>query len=136
MMPAMGYRVFISHASKDRWIARQVARAIEVGSSGRVTTFLDDKDIDVGARIRETIRRELQGCDALVVLYSSAAAQRDWVKAEIGAAWVLGKPIHVLLDKIDSRELPDVVSDFKPFDLNDIDRYVEAINAVLDSVTP
>ena len=68
--------------------------------------------VNVGDQLRPTIRRELQGCDALVVLYSSAAAQRDWVKAEIGAAWVLGKPIHVLLDKIDSRELPDVVSDY------------------------
>ena len=51
-MASEDYLVFISHSSKDRWIARQMARLIEERD---IKTFLDEKDIQGGDLISESI---------------------------------------------------------------------------------
>jgi len=114
-------RVFISHSSRDRWIAWQVDRRLREISG--VETFLAEKDLQGGDRITEEIRTELTRCDERVDLFSAASRQSDWVKAEIGAAWVLGKRIVILVDKLTPRDIPQIVSDFKAFDLNEAERY-------------
>ncbi len=53
-MASEDYLVFISHSSKDRWIARQMARLIEERD---IKTFLDEKDIQGGDLISESIKR-------------------------------------------------------------------------------
>ena len=58
----------------------------------------------------------------MLIVFSSASQQSDWVKAEIGAAWVLGKRIVILLDKLSPRDIPQIVSDYKAFDLNDAEQ--------------
>jgi hypothetical protein len=53
-----GYLVFISHSSKDRWVARQMAAIIERKAKRYgVRTFLDEVDLEGGDRIKETIKR-------------------------------------------------------------------------------
>jgi hypothetical protein len=118
-------RVFISHSSRDRWIAQQLDRRLREIDS--VETFLDEKDLQGGDRITEGIREEIRRCDEMVVLFSTASLQSDWVKAEIGAAWVLGKRIVVLLEKLSPRDIPQIVSEFKTFDLNDAERYLSEV---------
>ena len=55
------YRVFTSHSTKDRWIARQMAALIERKRRRRkVKTFLDAKDTEGGDSIHEVIRQSLQ----------------------------------------------------------------------------
>lgn len=44
--------VFISHSSRDTWVAKQVAREIEACGA---TPFLDEAEIDVGADFEEDI---------------------------------------------------------------------------------
>ena len=39
-------RVFISHSARDRWVARQIARAVEERGA---EAFLDEARIEVGA---------------------------------------------------------------------------------------
>lgn len=70
-------------------------------------TFLDEKDIQGGDRITERVRTELTRCDEMVIVLSTASQQSDWVKAEIGAAWVLAKRIVILLDKLSPRDSSD-----------------------------
>ena len=91
-------RVFISHSGRDRWIATQLNRNLR--NIGGVETFLDEKDIQGGDRITERVRTEITRCDEMLIVFSSASQGSDWVKAEIGAAWVLGKRIVILLDKL------------------------------------
>ena len=117
-------RVFISHSGRDRWIATQLDRNLQ---SIGVETFLDEKDIQGGDRITERVRVEITRCDETLIVLSSASQQSDWVKAEIGAAWVLGKRIVILLDKLSPRDIPQIVSDYKAFDLNDAERYFEEV---------
>lgn len=115
-------RVFISHSGRDRWIAAQLDRNLR--DIPGVETFLDQKDIEGGDRITEEVRLEITRCDEMLVVLSSASQQSDWVKAEIGAAWVLGKRIVILLDKLSPRDIPQIVSDYKAFDLNDAEQYL------------
>lgn len=77
-------RVFISHSGRDRWIATQLDRNLR--SIDGVETFLDEKDIQGGDRISEQVRAEITRCDEMLIVFSSASQQSDWVKAEIGAA--------------------------------------------------
>jgi hypothetical protein len=120
-------RVFISHSSRDRWIARQIDFGVRRNRG--VATFLDEKDLQGGDAISETVRAELRRCDELVVLLSSASLTSDWVKAEMGAAWGLRKRIVVLLDKLQVRDIPQVFTDYKAFDLNDAERYFQEVRS-------
>jgi TIR domain-containing protein len=94
-----------------------------------VETFLDENDIQGGDRIAERVRTEMTRCDEVVILFSTASQQSDWVKAELGAAWVLGKRIVILLDKLVPRDIPQIVSDCRAFDLNDTERYLKELEA-------
>jgi hypothetical protein len=52
------YLVFISHSTKDRWIARQMAAIIERKARRYgVRTFLDEVDLEGGDRIAERSKR-------------------------------------------------------------------------------
>ena len=123
--------MFISHSGRDRWIARQLDRSLR--RIPGVETFLDENDIQGGDRITERVRTEMTRCDEVVVLFSAACLQSDWVRGEIGAAWVLGKRIIILLDKLAAKDIPNMVWDYRAFDLNDTERYLEELGARMRS---
>jgi hypothetical protein len=84
----MVYSVFISHGWHDRWIAKQIARLIsDVGA----TPFIDFFDIKRGDRIEPEIQRGLAEANELVALLTPWSVDRNWVWAEIAAAWALRK---------------------------------------------
>jgi hypothetical protein len=118
------YRLFISHSHKDNWIAKQLARLIEERGKGRIRVFLDEKDIEAGQSIADSIRASIERCDEFVVLLSRYSKDRPWVLIEMGAAWGLKKPIVAIIDKIAPKEMPDIVSPYKAVDLNDSDQYI------------
>ena len=84
----MTYRVFISHGWHDRWIAKQMARAI---SDSGATPFLDVFDIKKGDRIEVKVHEGLVASNKLVALLTPWSVDRNWVWAEIAAAWALRK---------------------------------------------
>ncbi len=49
--------VFISHSSRDTWVAKQLAR--EISNLGAIP-FLDEDEIDVGADFEEDILSSLE----------------------------------------------------------------------------
>jgi hypothetical protein len=111
-------------AHKDRWIAKQCARLTEEGGRGRVQVFLDEKDIEGGQSIAESVRMSIVDCDEFVVLLSQYSKDRPWVLIEMGAAWGLRKPIIAVIDKIGPNEIPDIIGLLKAIDLNDFDQYL------------
>ena len=115
------YLVFISHSSKDRWIARQMARLIEERD---IRTFFDEKDFQGGDRIPETIKKNIKECEELLVLLSSASVQSDWVKYEIAVAWALDKKLVPIVDKLSPEQMPVLPEQVKAVDLNDFDNYL------------
>lgn len=121
---AVAYRVFLSHSHKDRWIAKQRARLISEAAKPRIEVFFDEKDIEGGQSIADTVRVGIERCDELVVLLSRYSKDRPWVLIEMGAAWGLRKPIVAIIDKIGPKEMPDILSPHKAIDLNDFDQYI------------
>jgi len=111
--PPVDYRVFLSHSHKDRWIAKQCARLIEEAAKPRVEVFFDEKDIEGGQSIPDSVRTGIEKCDEFVVLLSRYSKDRPWVLIEMGAAWGLRKPIIAIIDKIGPNEMPDIVSPYK-----------------------
>lgn len=122
--------VFISHSSKDTWVAKQIAR--EISACG-ATPFLDEAEIDVGADFEEEILAFLEKADELLVLLTPWALERPYVWAEIGAAWGRRIPIVALLHGMTAAELqsrpgiPVLLKKRNLIDLNEINTYLEQL---------
>jgi hypothetical protein len=124
----LNYLVFVSHASEDEWIARRVAEVIErKGRHHKVKAFLDARDLESGDRFSDALRDRLREAEEMVILLSSAAIGRDWVRHEIGAAWALGKRIVAVLDKLEPLDVPDGIGRTKVYSLNEFDRVAAEI---------
>lgn len=120
--------VFISHSTKDRWIARQMAEIIQRSAKRYgVTTFLDEVDIQGGDRILETIRAHLGACSEFVILLSPESIERQWVLVELGGAWTLGKRIVAITYNLPRERIPDIIDHDRTYELNDFDRYVSEL---------
>lgn len=124
--------VFISHSSRDTWIARQIAR--EVSFCG-ATPFLDEADVEVGEDFEENILAFLEQADELLVLLTPWALDRPYVWAEIGAAWGRRIPIIGILHGMTSTELqtrpgiPVFLKKRDLLDINSIDTYFQQLKA-------
>lgn len=123
-----GYLVFISHSSKDRWIARQMAAIIERKAKRYgVRTFLDEVDLEGGDRIPATIKANLLACEEFVILLSPQSVARQWVLVELGGAWALDKRVMAITYNLAAEKIPDVIDHDKGYDLNDFERYVSEL---------
>lgn len=88
--PRTSYSVFLSHATHDKWIARTICEKIE---SAGGTTFRDDRDIQGGDRIPESIRNSIQTSDEVIVLLTPESIARQWILLEIGMAYATERRI-------------------------------------------
>ena len=103
----LDYLVFLSHSSKDRWIAKQMAAIIERKARRHgVRTFLDEVDLKGGDRIPGTIKANLHACDEFVVLLSPHSVTRQWVLAELGGSRDFGQAHHGHYLRSGTREDP------------------------------
>ncbi|MBI5217243.1 MAG: toll/interleukin-1 receptor domain-containing protein [Ignavibacteriae bacterium] len=122
------YTIFISHSTKDRWIARQMSRLIEEKvSKYYARTFLDERDIAGGESINDTIKENLRSCDEFLILLTKNSIDRPWVLIELGGAWFGNKVIVPIIDKITPEEMPDVIAQNKAIELNDFDNYLKEL---------
>ena len=81
------YLVFISHSSKDRWIARQMAAIIERQAKRYgVRTFSTRFDLEGGDRILAVIKANLHACAKFMILLGPHSLTRQWVLVELGGA--------------------------------------------------
>ena len=83
-------RVFISHSSNDKKIVSEMADYIErVG----MKVFLAHIDIEGGVKWKESLHKEITECDLLVALVTPNFYTSEYTCQEVGAAWVLNKPV-------------------------------------------
>lgn len=129
-MAKNNYRVFVSHAGDDAWVAEQLARCIEDCGA---TVFLDRRDIAAGDNFKDRIHEEIPKCNEFLALFTPWSRRRAWVRHEIGMADILKKRIVCVFYRV-------TIADFDPeedglgpldglniVDLNDIDDYFEAL---------
>lgn len=117
-------KIFISHSSLDKWIARRLSQDLQaLGAS----TFLDEKDIETGDSIGDSIQQHLVESDELLILLSPAALASHWVLLEIGGARALGKRLVPILLHVGPNELPHPLQKDLARDLNDVDKYYDEV---------
>ncbi len=129
--PAQGGRyVFVSHRSRDTWVAQQIAR--EITAAGAIPSLVE-ADVEVGEDFKERILSALERADELVVLLTHWALERAYVLAEIAVAWGRRIPIIPLLLGLTAGEL-QTKQGFPPFlmkrnmrHLNDIEVYLRQL---------
>ncbi len=124
------YRVFVSHAGDDVWVAEQIAKRVEdCGAS----SFLDRRDIDAGDDFKKRIREEIPKCDELLALFTPWSRRRAWVRHEIGMADALEKRIVCVFYKVSVADFDPVEDGLGPLDginiidLNNLGSYFEAL---------
>lgn len=117
------YQVFVSHATADKWLARMICEKIE---GVRAKTFRDDRDIDGGDDIPESIRRQIKRSREVVVILSPESINRPWVLLEIGAAWGIRRETRItpILCHVSFDTIPDMLKNKKALSLNDFDHYL------------
>ena len=135
MADAPRYNVFVSHATLDKFLAKTLCEKIDA-LSPNAKTFRDDRDIDGGDRIPDTIKAGIRSCDELVVILTPESASREWIIAEIAMAFILDKRIVPILYHVDSSKIPQIIRDFRGFRLDEIEEYLGNLSTRLLSHRP
>jgi TIR domain len=125
-------KIFISHSSIDKWVARQISRLLEADGH---TTFLDEKDIKSGESIDSAIQVHLKDSDHVLLLLSPASVKSQWVLIELGGAKALGKHIVPVLYHVGSNEIPQAISNLLARDINDLDKYFDELKKLQVAAT-
>ena len=126
--PPAAYTVFISHSSKESWIAKQISKEIEALGA---ETWLDLKDLRGGDEIRRSIKRGIKASQESIVLLSAESITSLWVIYEAGMAHGQGKRITPILNNIASDKVPPL-QDIKAIDLNDFDAFLLELTERID----
>ena len=118
------YLVFISHSSSDRWIAEVIAE--KIGSLG-ASCWLDEKNLEGGEVIVESIINGIDSCDEALVLISPQSVQSQWVAFEIGGVRAQHKRVTPILNNVRPDDMTPL-KDIKGIDLNKFDRFLVHLN--------
>ncbi|MEP6982186.1 MAG: toll/interleukin-1 receptor domain-containing protein [Sphingomicrobium sp.] len=87
--------VFISYARDDQAAARRVAKGLQAADFD----VWWDADLPAHRAYSEVIERNLEEAKAVVVLWSTAAAKSQWVRAEADFARNAGKLVQAQVDE-------------------------------------
>lgn len=123
-------KVFISHSSKDTWVALQIAHHAEACGA---TTFLDEADVEYGDDFEDRILEATRSSHELLVLLTPWSLQRPYIWLEIGAMWGQGKRIVGVLHGLTASDLvaqqgtPALLKRIDLVELNRIDSYFEQL---------
>lgn len=93
--------IFISHSHEDREQAAMVVGLLRAAfclpAAAIRCTSVDGYRLACGTHTDETLKREVKDCKVLIVLVSESSAQSVYVTFELGARWVLSKPLFPLM---------------------------------------
>lgn len=121
-------KVFISHSSKDKPLAKKIA--VDLRKAG-IDVWLDEWEIVVGQPISQKIQEGLKGCHFVAVLITRNSIKSGWVEKEwqsrIGEE-AEKKRIVILPLKADNCEIPILLKDKKYADFTkDYDIALESL---------
>ena len=122
------YRVFISHATYDKFLAKTLCDKIEA-LSVPVATFRDDRDISGGDRISAAIMEAIRGCQEVIMVLTPKSIARQWVLVEIGMAEFAQKRIVPLFYHVAPDDIPEILRPRRGFHLEELDEYLKDLEA-------
>ena len=117
------YVVFISHSSRDRWVASVMAEKVEARGA---RAWLDVKSLMGGEVVVSEILKALDACDEAVILVTPAIAQSQWIVFELGVVRGLRKHVTPVFYHTDPQGLAPA-SDLKSLDLNEFDVFLHGL---------
>ena len=117
-------KAFISYASSDHQIARDIAAILEKMQIGY---FLDQKDIGIGQDIDAGVGSGIAECTDIIVIISAASLRSQWVPFEIGQAVAREKRVVPFLTDI-SLQLPIYLNKLRYISkCDEVQRYFEPL---------
>ncbi len=130
------YKIFISHGSKDGWLARQISKEVKARGG---SAFLDEYDIPKGnPDFKRIIRQEIKASNELIALFTPWSAMRSWVWIEIGAAWDREIPILAVFYGMEVGDLDTtgqgkaILEDLNVIRLDDLDVYLGQLQSRIE----
>ncbi|MEB3242151.1 MAG: toll/interleukin-1 receptor domain-containing protein, partial [Cyanobacteriota bacterium] len=111
-------RIFLSHASGDNLAASRIKAWLE--EQGFLAAFLDFDSTDgipPGADWEKTLYREMERCQALLILQTPNWSASRWCFAEFAQARALGKPIFQVVEDDPSAAEAPIAPDLQRLDL-------------------
>ena len=102
MAESPALRVFLSHSHRDKRLARRLVRRL---TAHGITTWIDERELRLGAALSASIQAQIEASDVLLVVATEASAASTWVGLEIACAREHGKTIiPVLFEPVDRAE--------------------------------
>jgi len=99
--------VFISCCEVDKGVVSDLEKRFKKYGA---RTYIFYSDLKAGETWSEALRTELRRCDALVAVVSNhSASASEWIRAEIGAAWIQGKLIAQANISFNGKILPGIM---------------------------
>jgi TIR domain len=111
------YLVFLSHSTRDTWIASAVAERIRL-EGGEV--WIDIDELVGGDSIYQKIIEAVDSCDEAIVLMSPHSVNSGWVLFELGAICGQRKRVTPILTHVEPSAIP-VMPGIKAVDINQLD---------------
>ncbi len=122
-------KIFLSYSHADRaWVDKFVHSLAD----RQINVWYDVHDIKAGDRWQELIQDALRKSLILVAVLSKSSIDRPWMFFELGAAVADGKRvIPVLIEGLDVRDLPSLLTQFQVVAVEDPNKAGEIVaNAV------
>jgi hypothetical protein len=98
--------VFISYSTLDSAIATDLS---DIFDKQGLSSFMARKSLSGGDEWQESIRQALIRSKVILILLTPHSITSQWVLIEVGASWVLGKPIFPCINEVDVNELPEPI---------------------------
>jgi hypothetical protein len=124
----MAHEIFISYSSKHRELTQKLENLIE-SQYGTGSVWWDDR-LESSGEYEVQIRNALGKARAVVVIWTKAAVQSSWVRAEADEAFRTGKLVHVKTPELTWREMPPEYSRHHVKELDDFEGILRSIAAV------
>jgi TIR domain len=122
------YVVFISHSSRDAWIAGQIGEEIEALGAKK---WLDKHDLQGGDEVLNKIIAGIRASREVILLLSPESVKSHWVSIEIGAALGRRKRVTPILYNLSPREMGPLQG-IKAIRLNDFDDFLIELKGRID----
>ena len=108
-MPPPTLSIFISHSSKDIAIVRELVELLKAALALRAVqircTSLDGYRLPGGAKVENTLRREVRSAAVLLGLITAQSIDSHYVMFELGARWGADEPLVPLIASRDDMAL-------------------------------
>ena len=114
-------RIFLSHISEEKDLARVLKEWIETTFGGQCDVFVssDIRDIPAGARWLDEIEQALSGSCTMLLLCSPTSISRPWVNFEAGCGWIKHIPVMPICHSGQLKgSLPPPISTFQALEIN------------------